>query len=94
MIDNWKTKRPPSKFGPWVAPDDTNPMYGVLVFFLFLAVAGPVLILFRKYVLKLRDEREIQDDDGDDHESTTIMFQDPHALPRDPKLLPDAKEFA
>ncbi|CAJ1931660.1 unnamed protein product [Cylindrotheca closterium] len=90
MIDNWKTKRPPSKYGPWVSSNDTNPMYGVLIFFCFLAISGPVLILFRKYVLRLRDEREIQDDDGEGE----IMFQDPNALPSDPKLLPDAKDFA
>jgi len=90
MIDNWKTKRPPSRFGPWVSSKDSNPMYGVLIFFLFLAVAGPVLILFRKFILT-RDEREIQQHDG---EESVIMFQDPNALPGDPKLIPDIKELA
>ena len=93
MIENWKTKRPPSRLGgPWVSSRDSSPLYGILIFVFLMAVVIPVIILFRKYTLCRSDEREIQAFDGDEAE---IMFADPHALPKDPKLLPslDAKEF-
>lgn len=90
MIYNWKTKRPPSRIGgPWVSTKDDDPMYGIIVFVLLMSVVGPLLILFRKFILT-RDEREIQQDG----EESEIIFPDPYQssslmTSTDPKLLPD-----
>lgn len=95
MIYNWKTKRPPSRIGgAWVSTTDTSPWYGVLICFLLAAMVGPMLILYRKFLLICRDDREIQDGDGD--LDSEILFPDPHSLPSDPKLMPppESKEFA
>jgi hypothetical protein len=74
MIDNWNAKRPPSGM-TWNSSSDSNStVSGVAIFFLIVAIIGPLGIIIRKHYFP-RDDRERKEAEH------TVTFPDPMLLP-------------
>lgn len=78
MVDNWNGKNPPSKRGgtPWdkIKEEEDDGISGVAIFFLLLAIFGPLGIMLKRHYFP-KDEREKEQPEQ------TMTFPDPMALP-------------
>jgi hypothetical protein len=76
MIDNWNAERPPSQTGMQrnSSNDGTSAARGVIIFFLLVAIIGPIGIIIRRHYFS-RDDRERKEPEH------TVTFPDPMMLP-------------